>query len=349
MTIAVHFSTSEDIYFHCFITMARQQPETKFIFISSDIALLKQISFPNVKSFPVGGAFKNIIFKKYWIHRGVKAILEKEKPNFFFGKHDISPLCSETNNIIYFEEKNLYGKKKFIKSIQSVSAVLVPNEFVKTKLAESFPHSRPDFILLPSGAYAIPSLENHAIENIKKKWADNKEYFFLDSSDVNEQQIIQALQSFSAFKKWQHSNFKLALFCPKELLKNISDKLSSYKYREDVFLLTDKESKEIDSLIAASYAVIFLNTRNNISNRMLYSYLINVPILINENEYHQSYFQDAVLYYKENTLSEKMILIYKNEMLRNELIVKLREKSKELTWDKISYNLLRAINNKIEK
>lgn len=349
MTIAVHFSSSEDFYFHCFTAMIQQQPETKFIFISSDFALLKSFTFPNVKTYTIGSALKNIVLKKYWHNRAINAVLKKENPDFFFGTYGISPLTSISQNIIYLENESSFDDNTFKQSISKWSSVIVPNEYVKAKFVESFPDSASDIIKLPKGSHTIPSLDKYAVGTIKKKLVGDKAYFFVDASEASEPIIIQALQSFSAFKKWQHSSFNLILICHNNQVNRISDKLTSYKYRDDVCILSGSDNNDIYDLMSEAYAIIFLCPKNNISKRMAYSYITNVPLLIEESKYHESSFGNSVLFYSLNNLSEKMILIYKNENLRNDLILKAAEQGKELTWDKISSNLWATISKKLEK
>ncbi len=75
--------------------------------------------------------------------------------------------------------------------------------------------------------------------------------------DDNEKMFTELLKAFSKFKKWQQSNMQLLLL-PKEesFSSRIEDKLTTYKYRDDVKLINDAENKETADIIATAYALL---------------------------------------------------------------------------------------------
>jgi glycosyltransferase involved in cell wall biosynthesis len=65
--------------------------------------------------------------------------------------------------------------------------------------------------------------------------------------------------------------------------------------------------------------------------------------VITESDYIQSTFSDNVLYFSGKELSEKMILLYKNESLRSDLIERAAAYSETVSWEKIAEKIWNEI------
>jgi glycosyltransferase involved in cell wall biosynthesis len=104
----------------------------------------------------------------------------------------------------------------------------------------------------------------------------------------------------------------------------ILDKLSSYKYREDVVLVPMPDDGQWHALLAAAYALVYLPAYTHaapVANAMQ----AQVPVIIHDNQANHAIWGDAVLYSKpEDTahLSQQLIHLYKNESSRSNMIAR---------------------------
>lgn len=129
------------------------------------------------------------------------------------------------------------------------------------------------------------------------------------------------LKAFSIFKKWQQSNMKLLIIVNNKNATILSKLISNYKYRSDVQTIENSHTK-INEIRFSAYAAIFLNTKGLFSMKAM-SFLENeIPIFMaTEESYNFSFEKCSLFFYNnEQSIAENLILLYKDEMLRNRLI-----------------------------
>lgn len=91
---------------------------------------------------------------------------------------------------------------------------------------------------------------------IKAEFTGGKEYFICTLDD-DEELWLTMLKAFSKFKKWQQSTMQLILLPKHDIVPlKILDKMSTYKYRDDVQMLDGLSEKEKANLFGCAYAVI---------------------------------------------------------------------------------------------
>lgn len=97
-----------------------------------------------------------------------------------------------------------------------------------------------------------------ALESTRTEYAGGNAYFFYSGTLLAVDALTRLLQAFSVFKKWQQSGMQLLLAGNEDVEPAVlQEKLSTYKYRNDVKILTNPPEKQCLSLLAASYAVLY--------------------------------------------------------------------------------------------
>jgi glycosyltransferase involved in cell wall biosynthesis len=162
----------------------------------------------------------------------------------------------------------------------------------------------------------------------KEKYTDSKEYFLYRGIIKPEQNIISLLKAFSIFKKRQKSNMKLVLAGKIEWEETAFSKLiNTYKYRDDVIFIDNIDEQKTIPLIASAFAFI----QPYIDNSLSFAWEAieaEVPVLINKNTPFAEVASGAALYFdgaKSDDMADKLMHIYKDEALREELIKKGKE------------------------
>jgi hypothetical protein len=170
------------------------------------------------------------------------------------------------------------------------------------------------------GVHAVPPapdegmapLSMEAREEVKGRVADGKEYFYTDIAGVPLSGVIHLLKAFSLFKKRQLSNMKLVLAGEGD--RGIAEKLDSYKYRQDVYLVPRVDG----DVIGGAYAAISLERRGSLGIDVLNAWKARVPVITSTD-------REAVLRVPAGdpaSLADGLKSLYKDETLRNGLIEK---------------------------
>ena len=78
-----------------------------------------------------------------------------------------------------------------------------------------------------------------------------------------------------------------------------------------------------------------------IESNILFAIKYNIPLITTSNDFYKSIYQNAALYtaMDEKDIAEKMMLLYKDEQLRNDLINYGKHLSASFTWDKTAGHL----------
>ncbi len=141
--------------------------------------------------------------------------------------------------------------------------------------------------------------------------------------DKNTLDPLILLKAFSLFKKRQQSNMQLLIIGGLEKsFKNITAKISTYKYRNEVKLLDVLSKKEIIELQAAAYCLLLFSNKP-IDLPHLQAMQAGVPAILLQNN-HDENIADIALHAdvsNAESIAEQMKIIYKDENLRGRIVI----------------------------
>jgi len=187
----------------------------------------------------------------------------------------------------------------------------------------------------------------------KSLYAEGREYFISLISGLELSTQIDLLKAFSAFKKRQRSNLGLILatreigFDP-----GFTGKLDTYKYRADIHLYDRLSAQEMARLVGASYACIILPDRGSLGMPVLEAWKSESPvILVASSPRWEQLANAAVLPAKPGdipSIAARMMEIYKDEALRNNLIEKGRARCGSFSWERSAAEVWNAISRAMD-
>ena len=137
---------------------------------------------------------------------------------------------------------------------------------------------------------------------------------------------------------------QLLISLKKEMDKGFLEKMRSFKYKNEVKVLENVTVKESATITAAAYAFVYPFA--NEYSYPLQAMKCDVPVIVFNGGVFPEILSDAALYIKPDDhkdIADKMMLIYKDEKLRSELIEKGKEKVKNYSWDKTADSLWKNI------
>jgi glycosyltransferase involved in cell wall biosynthesis len=196
--------------------------------------------------------------------------------------------------------------------------------------------------IVPNAARDIfQPLSDEEKDKVKNTYTGGKEYFVYAGAIHPRKNLTNLLKAFSIFKKRQKSNWKLVLAGRLAWkYKHFVESLETYKYREDVVLTGYLDEKELVKIVAAAYGLVYPSLWEGFGVPVLEA--MRCPVITSERSAMQEVAGDAALYINPSDhtdIAEKMMLLYKDENLRNRLIQKGKIICNEYSWD-ISAGLL---------
>ena len=249
---------------------------------------------------------------------------------------------------LFTDKVTAYCKKNIEANLLKAKKIIVTSKAAKEKICGTFPSIQPLVCELSVGANAnfVPCPWQHQQE-IKNRVTKGNDYFLVNATFIDEQDFIILLKAFTQFKKWQKSNLNLLIVSTtNNLTTKLTQQLSNYKYKEDVQLLTNIFVDEYAKVLSAAYCFFFPYCTTNFPVQILEAMQCHVPVVTNKNNGVQAIFNDSVGYATSvdiTAYADKMILLYKDENYRNQLIKKGVEFSIIYTIEKTVEELERMV------
>jgi hypothetical protein len=327
MTIAVQINSSSsksnffgDFNYAYFSLLSKLHKDFKIIFISDQPFDPCIFIESNIELITLTPQIRNSISARIWYTIKLKRILKNNKTDFFFSNSYFCNLKKWSKQIIFIADDTFLKKKSMEKYIHASTFIITSNEYIQTKLSERFPALINKLLFIPPFiSDNIKSINYSQKQEVKNMFSDGVDYFLFYAIHTTIANIMMTLKAFSIFKKWQLSNMKLLIITGEKQNKKLSVGIENYKFRSDVKFYHENNT---DVLCSAAYASVFLPDGLKTENKMLDVMKMNIPILLPEHDYYQSFFKESALYFSNNesALSQKMMLVYKDESTRSSII-----------------------------
>ena len=113
--------------------------------------------------------------------------------------------------------------------------------------------------------------------------------------------------------------------------------LKTYKYRDDVIMTGYIPEDELIKLTASAYAMVYPSLWEGFGVPVLEAMRCEVPVITSSSSAMSEIAGDAAIYADAehfHDLADKMMLLYKDEKMRAELIHKGKSREKQFTWDR---------------
>ena len=184
-------------------------------------------------------------------------------------------------------------------------------------------------------------------EQMKEKYADDNEYFLCTGNVHPAKNLVILLKAFSLFKKRQKSGMQLLIAVGADWKNDeFLESLRLFKFRDDVKVQRNIDIDELAKITAAAYTTVYPSSFEGFGMAPLESMRAGVPVLTSNISAISEICGDAALYFDPNDpadISQKMMMIYKDEKLRKEFIEKGFEQVKNYSWEKTSVHLWKQI------
>jgi len=345
--------------------ITNKHPEHEFIFIFDRPYDQRFIFSSNIIPIVAKPPARHPLLWKYWYDIKIPAILRKYKAEVF-----VSPdgFCSLTTKVpqcmvlhdlafLHYPSHNTTANQVFLrryvpKFIRKAKTIVTVSEFSKQDIVRHYKTDPEKINVVYNAAKEIfEPVTANAAELTKKKYSEGKEYFLYVGAIHPRKNLMNLLKAFSIFKKRQQSNMKL-IIAGRLAWKYDSfvRELKKYKYRHDVILLGYLEETELANILASAYALVYVSFFEGFGIPVLEAMKCDVPVITSIRSSMQEIAKEAALYADPRSfeeIAEKMMLIYKDEKLRKELIAKGKSVAVGYSWKKTGELLWQSIQKTV--
>jgi glycosyltransferase involved in cell wall biosynthesis len=369
MRIAINTRFLQDDYpegygnflYEIFSRITKKNPEHGFIFIFDRDADQRFVSATNIKAVIAGPPPRHPLLWKLWYDVKLPALLKKHKADVFVSCDGICslrakiPQCLLIPDLAFLHSPEgirkshiLFYKKYTPLFLEKADAVATASEFSKQDILSHYGIPPEKISVIYNGVNEIfQPLAEEIKTRTKEKFTGGKEYFVYAGFIHPRKNLMNLLKAFSVFKKRQQTNMKLVL--AGKLAQNyesFTESLKSYKYRNDVVLTGYMEDKELANIIGSAYGMICPSRFEGFAVPAIMAMKAAVPVITITDSAMQEITNDAALYanagdYKD--IAEKMMLLYKDENKRKDLVRQGTVTAQQYNWDRTADLLWQSI------
>lgn len=347
--------------YETFKRITADHPEHEFIFIFDRPYDKKFVFGKNVKPVVTGPAARHPLLWKFWYDIKVPMVLRKYKANVFVSADGFCslgtkiPQCLVIHDLAFLHYPSFiqrshqaFYKKYTPRFLAKARSVATVSAFSKKDIAKQYPINMPVVDIVYSAAKkSFTPLNSEERKAVKDKYTAGREFFIYTGAIHPRKNLMNLLKAFSVFKKRQQTNMKLVLVGRLAWkYDSFKKSLASYKYRDDVLMTGYIEEEELARLTASAYGSVYPSLWEGFGVPVLEAMQSAVPVITATGSPMQEISNGAALYADVSShtdLADKMMLLYKDEKLRNELIQRGLEVAKEYSWDRTARLLWQSI------
>jgi glycosyltransferase involved in cell wall biosynthesis len=186
-----------------------------------------------------------------------------------------------------------------------------------------------------------------------EKYSGGLPYFLYVGALIPRKNIARMFDAFNQFKKQDTQNTRLLVVGQKKWwTPAISEAWERLEYKEDVSFLGRLGVAELNHLYAASVALLFVPYFEGFGIPILEAFNSGAAVITSNVTSMPEVAGDAAMLVDPSSIdsiSEAMISLSTNENLRNSLIEKGKERSRQFSWDKTADALWKTIEKAVEK
>jgi len=334
-----------------FKVLVQKHPEHKFYFLFDRAYDERFLYGPNVYPLVVPPQARHPLLWKFWYDIKIPETLKKVKADVFVSPDGFSsltakiPQCLIVHDLGFLHHPKTYKKShvRFLrrntpKYLTKAKSVITVSEFSKDDIIEYYGIARDKIDIIYNGVKTIfRPVSFDTKEAVKEKYTDGKEYFIYAGAIQPRKNLINLLKAFSIFKKRLQSSMKLVIagrlaWKNDEFLKLVNN----YKYKSDVVLTGYLPEEELAGLMASAYALIYPSLYEGFGVPVAEAMKCRVPVLTSAKTSMQEVACEAGLYFNPNDhvdIADKMMLIYKDEKLKNDLVEKGQTIAIRYNWE----------------
>ncbi len=350
MTIAVNLTylineANKDLINAQFLKIAAANSSHQFIFIATEKKQDQKNITRNITEVISRPRGNTILLLKLWYNYTLPALIRKYKADVLIHADGACSLRSKTKQYLfindgYFLKPSIFSTKKQLGFLQKnavsflnkATVIFTSTAFQKKNLITNYHINESKIEVIPLEISSLfKPIDFAEKETIKDSYTDGKEYFLFNGNIHPNNHLINLLKAFSFFKKRQKSNMQL-LIAASAVAENdpFIESLRTYKFRNEVKLLYDLPETEIAKITAAAYAVIYPAETENFLKIILQAQQCEVPLLLSNTAAIKEAGGAAALYFDDqhfNDMADKMMLVFKDENGRSNLIKEARSMS----------------------
>lgn len=347
--------------------ITQQNKNVHFVFIFDRDFDEEFIFSENVTPLIVGPQARHPFLYYLFFQHGVKAVLNKLKPDLFLSPDGFLSLNAKCKQLPVIHDINFlhhpgdskwltskYYNYYFPKFAQAAARIATVSNYSKNDIATNYniPASTIDVVYngINDGFRKLTSDE---IIIARKKYTNGQGFFLHVGALHPRKNVARLIAAFSIFKAKTGSSKKLVLAGPAFWgLQSIHEALNASAYKSDIVFTGRLEATELALVMGAASAFCLVSYYEGFGIPLIEAMAAGVPIICSNASCLPEIAADAALYvdpFSAESIANQMLAIESDSNLASELVSKGQQRVSNFSWDQTSALLWQSIEKTVQK
>ncbi|MGC8750384.1 glycosyltransferase family 4 protein [Hydrotalea sp.] len=346
-----------------FKRLVQQHPETQFIYVFDRPYDASFITSDNILPLVVSPKARHALSFKYWYDVKVPLALKKYAPQVWIQPYGFASLTSKIPQLLvvhdlafkhypdFIPKHHLYYYRFYTpKFLKKAAKVITVSEFSKADIVQHYPNAAAKTSVIYNAAKpGFQPLSFDEKQQVKAQYAEGCEYFLFVGGIHPRKNLMNLLKAFTIFKRWQKSNMKLIVVGRLAWdYEAVMNKIETYKHRNDVVIMNYVCDEVLQALMASAYALIYPSFFEGFGVPVIEAMQSETPVICSNAGSLPEIAGDAALMAAPDNveaLAQQMILMYKDEIKRSQLIAAGKQRAAQFNWDNSAQQFWEAMVN----
>lgn len=288
-------------------------------------------------------------------------MLKRIKPDLFLSPDAYLSLSTNTRSLAVFHDLNFehypedlpylerqYYRRFFPRYARKADRIVTVSEFSKRDIINQYNIEGDKIDVVYNGANeSFTPLSQEKKEKTRKKYSEGKPYFVFVGALHPRKNIARLFQAFDIFKQKDNNDVRLVVVGNKKWwTKDIQDTYSQMKNPDKVIFSGRLPAEELHMVIGSAMALAYVSYFEGFGIPILEAFYCDVPVITSNVTSMPEVAGDAALLvdpFSIKSIANALEKMAENESLRNELIIKGRDRGKLFNWQNTADNLWKSI------
>ncbi len=348
------------------IRITRNHPEVHFVFLFDRDVHEDFIFSENISPVKLMPPARRPWLWNIWLNISVKGVLKDLNADLFLSPDGYLPLKTKTPCLAVIHDLNFehypkdlparysrWYRNKFPLFAKKAIRIATVSEFSKKDISEKY-HIAPEKIdvVYNGAAEGFHPLNEEQIKSVRLKHTDGAPYFLFIGALHPRKNIDRLIRAFGEFKRETNSKTKLLLAGGNYWKYQLIDAIESVPDKNEIVFTGRLEEDELHRVTAAALALTYVPYFEGFGIPLTEAMACEVPMITSNITAMPEVAGDAALYvdpFSIESISAAMILMDKDESLRENLIAKAKIQCQKFSWDKTAEALWESMMKTISE